>query len=666
MLNKNSLDNKKSFLFLLSLVAVPIIIYLFFLRWRTNVIYGDDLYVFTNHETLKTFVEKINMAVSAGKYRPVSDFVLHYVIEILQKNVTAYYLFNVFIQTINTFLFAAIAYIFSQSRYLSLLFALLIGLSRFAFYNLTQLLLGGALEALAMTFFLASLYFILKPLVNKNLTQSQKLKSIIWSIVFANLDMYTHERYIVLIPFICIVILFSPDLEIVPTKQKKAIGLLLLVSVILNVVLKKYVYNMPFFVGTGGTHITFSFSSAATFFKDAVLSILQINSGGNYLIGIEFLRLPIFDILLVLVSVSCMLLIMVPYLSYLWKIISLKQKEKYSDLSIFLFLILIFGFALVPAIVTIRLEQRWLQASYSIFILLIVIAASRIQFKDNKKKGFSLILFVAIFLWADSVYLHIGSQNIYMSYSEKIAEDFKKGVDDNVIHPNSTRLFIWQNKIDSNTIGELNWVLAQGYFFNFYHGKRKSIIYVDSVYEKNKAGINQLQNFNKQNDQLLYIDNGIIDITDDYLKDSLKHIGASTFLPRLQYDQNKLVVNNDDFYKFSTSGFYDNENGIRWTNGNAVINLLGNFITRDSLAVELDTYMPPICKDVIPALSLTDDSNNIYQPIYTKRKDDKFFFKFYFKQKVNIQQINILSKTVDTPSDKRILSFPFISLQLTH
>jgi hypothetical protein len=662
-----SLNNKKgTCLFILSLIAVPVIIYLFFLRWRTNAIYGDDLYVFINHENLKSFIEKISISIPSHKYRPVSDIVMHYVVELFQKNVTDYYLFNVFIQTVNTFLFAAIAYLFLQSRYLSLLFALLVGLSRFAFYDLTQLLMGGALEALAMTFFLASLYFILKPLVKKSLNQSQKFRSIICSIVFANLDMYTHERYIVLIPFLLIIILCSPDLKILTAKQKTGLGLLLLVSVLLNVVLKKYVYGMPFFVGTAGTHISFSFSSAATFFKDAVLSILQINSGENYLVGIDFLHLPFFDIILVLVSVSCMLLIMVPYLSYLWKIISLKQKEKYPDLSIFIFLILLFGFTLAPAIVTIRLEQRWLQAAYSIFILLIVIAVSRLQFKSNCKKGLVFLLFVVIFIWADSVYLHRGSQNIYMSYSEKIAENFKKGIDDSVIHPNSTRLFIWQNKIDSNTISELNWVLAQGYFFDFYQRKQKPLVFVDSIYEKNKAGIYQLQNFNKQNDQLLYIDNGIVDITSDYLKDSLKHSGASAFLPRFQYDQNKLVVNNDDFYKFSTSGFYDNENGIRWTNGNVTVSLSGDFIAKDSLAVELNTYMPPICKDIVPILSLTDDSSKVYQPAYTKREGDTFYFKFYFKQRINIQQINILSKTVDASPDKRILSFPFISLEITH
>jgi hypothetical protein len=660
-----SLHKKDNFLFILSAIAVPIIIYFFFLRWRTNVIYGDDLYVFSSHENLKSFLEKISISVPSGKYRPIHDLVLHFIVELFQKNMLYYYLFNVFIQTINNFLFAAIAYLFLQTRYLALLFSLLVGLSRFAYYDITQLLMGGALEGLAMTFFLSSLYFIIKILLNKNSAPSQTQCSIIWSIMFANLSMYTHERYIVLIPFILIVILCSKELKVLNSKQKRGLSLLIILSVILNVVLKKYVYGMPFFVGTGGTNISFSFSSASTFLKDAILSILQINSGKDYLVGTAFLNLPMHDIVLVLISISCMLLIIAPYLYGLWKIFVLKQENKYTDLSIFIFLILLLGLALAPAIVTIRMEQRWLQAPYSIFVLLIVIAASKYPFKNNFQKAISFLLFVIIFIWADSVYLSLGSKNTYMGFSEKWAEEFKKGIDNNIIHQNTNRLFIWQDHIDSNTVNALNWVIGEGRFFYFYQNKKTAVIFVDSVYEKSHIASNPLSHFNK-NDQIIYIGNEIIDITGAYLKDSLKHIEPITFLPKFQYDQNKLIINNDDLNKFYTTGFYDKENQIRWTDGNARISLLGDYLCKDSLFVELNTYMPPICKDINPIISLIDDSTKSYQPVYSRRAGDKFIFIFYFKQPINIQQINILSKKVDASPDKRTLSFPFISLEITH
>jgi len=47
-----------------------------------------------------------------------------------------------------------------------------------------------------------------------------------------------------------------------------------------------------------------------------------------------------------------------------------------------------------------------------------------------------------------------------------------------------------------------------------------------------------------------------------------------------------------------------------------------------------------------------------------KSKDGQFIYKFYFKKLINIKRITILSKTINALPDVRILSFPFISLEI--
>lgn len=125
-------------------------------------------------------------------------------------------------------------------------------------------------------------------------------------------------------------------------------------------------------------------------------------------------------------------------------------------------------------------------------------------------------------------------------------------------------------------------------------------------------------------------------------------------------------ITQDNFALFTTTGFYDRENQIRWTNGNAFITLDSAITSADGLLVELDTYMPPVCQNIIPRLQLIDAANNVHAPISVARKDDIFYYSFILNKKADIQKIHIQSNLIDASSDPRILSFPFISLTIKY
>jgi len=661
----------KNYYLIAFLIAIPIIIYLYFLKWETVSAYGDDLYVFKNYSGLDNFSDKINLPVNFGKYRPVQGLGIYILIEWFQKNLHAYYLFNIGVQTIITLLFAMLLNLFLKSQYFSLFFSLIIGLSRFSYFNISQLLNGGALEGLAMAFFLASLYFLLRVVVKDDLSMTQKQRGLIWSVVFANLSMYTHERYILMLPFIALTIFLLPSLKALSQKNKIGIILFAVVSIILNVVVKKDIYSLPFFTGTAGTNIDFSFSSAFSFFGDAILSLLQINSGPEYLAGISFSSLPLLNQILAITLTVSILLIFVVYLVRVRSFFVLKQKNRKISFYTFLLLSALAILFLLPAVITIRLEPRWLQACFSLFILLVVIAFNNLEFKSSLIKNYLFSVFIILFFTVDATYFIKGIKNLSMTTSLHLASKFENAIKKGLIHQSTQKIYIWEMKKDENTETAIKWILADGYFFNFYQGKEKNIYFVDSIYRRNYSfAISSFGNFDRSTEQIIYINDDIIDISGDYLKDSLKSFtpekaAMRTQISKIQYDTKDLLITNDDFDKFFMTGFYDNENGIRWTNGKASVGFLGNYTIKDSFDIELNTYMPTICKSVSPKISITDDNDKEYNPVFSTRKGDQFIFKFYFNEVKTIQKINILSDTITAaPPDIRILSFPFISLKI--
>jgi hypothetical protein len=253
-----------------------------------------------------------------------------------------------------------------------------------------------------------------------------------------------------------------------------------------------------------------------------------------------------------------------------------------------------------------------------------------------------------------------------------MASGFKQAITNGTISPNSDQLYIWEKHRNQNDEQGIRWILGDGYLFQFYQNKTKQITFVDSIYDKSHSfTFSSFPNFNKNTGQIIYIlNNRIYDLTSDYLQDSLKHFltkGIYNLESKgpIRYDQAhlRITVTGDD--QFSMDGFYQNENGIRWTDGHSSIGFKGDFIIKDSLSLSLNTYMPPVCKNITPKISIVDENDSTYVPLYLNRNGDTFVYKFYFRQPTVIQKINIMSDTIKTTApDIRRLSFPFISLEL--
>jgi len=512
--------NKDRIAWIAGIILVPVIIYFYFLKWKTGTIYGDDLYMYIGFNSANGFNEKFHYLISSNKFRPVNEIVFTILINLFQKNLDAYYLFNIAIQAINTLILARLLNLFLKSPLLSLLFGLLLGLSRFSFYNISQLFNGGALEGLAITFYLLCVFYLVQASLYKEKSVEQKRKDIIKSILYANLCMYTHERYIVLFPFIILMVFLFPASKSLTLKQKGNLGILAVLSVAINIIIKKYILAMPFFVGTGGTNISFSFTDAMYYFADGVRSIFQINSHPDYLTGLPFAFLSnhykIFALAIAAIISILFILFLIRGLS----------NKKYSDTNLFLFisLIILFIASMTPAIITIRLEQRWLQASFAIFLILIIIALSELKFKNKFVNLCCCLIFTSIFQWSDFHYMNKGASILYMNSAQKTASFFKYAIENNTIHPNTKNIYLYLNQRNHNGENEISWSIANGGICEFYQNNNKNIYYVDSVFERiNTQSDTSLIHFNKNSDQIVYLKDSIIDITPQFLSDSLKN-----------------------------------------------------------------------------------------------------------------------------------------------
>lgn len=658
--------NNKLAYFLLA----PFIIYLYFLKWKLTSIHDDDLYIYRAYADADSFFHKANVSYAFGQYRPVRDIFLHTIIKIFGKDLDGYYFFNVLIQSVNTIIFALLLNRFLSSVIMSVFLSLIFGLSRFCFYTITQLFNGGLLEGLAMTFFLLFLFCLVKMILMSAANEKKQMKGLLWSILFVNLSMYTHERYISIFPFFLLLIWFLPQFRRILIRNKIIISFLSIGSVLLNFFIKTSILSMPFFTGSGNIPIEFSVSSVSKFLWLAIASVFQYSIGPEYVSGLQFESLPAFYKALVgLIIIITLIIIGL----FIWRIAQafLKREKQYPfNTALFILLPALWLLCLVPVVLQVRIELRWLQAPLVVMILMFVIALTSMVGSNNNRKYIICFLFGIAFLLTNYYYVSRGSKNLYYTTSATIANAFDKAVRDSIIPLKSDKLYIWEKQRNQQREGEINWSLVNGYFFSQYNGVAKNVIFADSL--------PSLNSFNNGNDEILYLDiqnDGqsfryfIDNITDEFLADSLRKFNRKKFgktdpAEKINYPQGTLIIKSNAFDDFITSGFYDYENGIRWTTGNSTVELRGDYMANDSVRITLSTYMPPICKDVKPAISIVDRGGKVYTPVSQKRDADDFIFTFIFKQAASIHKINIASNKINAVSDQRILSFPFISMKI--
>lgn len=449
-----------------SIILLGMIFFVFFRfhQWIPQGFWGDDLMslqAFYNENFSSSLFQSL-FSSFFEKYRPVYQVFNWLLFSLFGKNINYYMGVNFLIQIISGSIFYYTVIKLSNFNFIvSTLLTLLFVSSKFALFQMTLVI--GTVESLSLLFFQLSILCFVLSLEND--------KFFFWNIltiINVGLCIYTHERYIVIALWFAMIIWFLPRIYI-SFKDKLLLMIGYAVLIASNILIKKYCLGLPFFVGTGGTHIAFDLSSMVEHVKEFYLSLVGFNYGPLYLLGASIILPTSFteynQNLLYFILASCFFIttMLVIFLNIF------NSQNRTKNVYVLIFICLLIAMLSAPPVVTIRVEGRWIYSAYMILLYMIAWASglNKWQSKNNILVG---VIFTMMLFCDGYVASSFGS--IYLTGWNRIS-----GVVKNEILP------IYALSQQPNLVLEIedesfrNTLITNG-FFQFYTGYKKEIIYV--------------------------------------------------------------------------------------------------------------------------------------------------------------------------------------------
>lgn len=444
-------------LLLVSLILASAI-YWRFSPWLPKVFYGDDLY--NIQATLKdhVFVGTWQSALTSEfyeKYRPVFHLTWFALAHIFHTDLRGFLAFDFFLQLANAVVFFSIAMQLSNSnKIVSLFLALAFATSRFALYQVTQA--TGVVEALALLFFLLTIAALLKAVA------SAEQKFWQWAVVALYfLCVHSHERYISIAPFLAsTIVALRAGAGIRRLDQFAAAAAILAIPVI-NILVKTALLHSAFLVGTGSTHLDIDLARIFDLCRQAIFSILGFNYGPEYLVGHSIVfdtNLPGDTLSRVLASAFAV----ATFVAVSYGLVSDGKKRTGQHAYPFFGVVLI-ALLLVPPVLTIRVEQRWLYAPLAVVLGLLAWASRFSGRKVLFPAAACLIACVSLLLL--DTRLAAFFPRTYLVYSSTVAGIAKSDLVDARAAPVGDELVL---QLAPENCG---WTFIEGRFFELYEGK---------------------------------------------------------------------------------------------------------------------------------------------------------------------------------------------------
>ena len=165
-------------------------------------IYMDDLYLFSffREQNFFEFSFPIGQAV---RFRPVYWAISYIEMALVGADPNRYLHFNIFLNSLLAFFLFFFSLKMTKKRILSLSLGLLFLSAHFAYYQIGQAI--GILETLALGFALLTLYFLYRQI---DCEERDFGKMLLFSHLFFFLLIFTHERYVALLPLFYIPLIF--------------------------------------------------------------------------------------------------------------------------------------------------------------------------------------------------------------------------------------------------------------------------------------------------------------------------------------------------------------------------------------------------------------------------------------------------------------------------
>lgn len=165
-------------------------------------LYMDDLYLFSFFRE-QNFIEFSFPIGQAVRFRPVYWAISYIEMALVGADPNRYLHFNIFLNSLLAFFLFFFSLKMTKKRILSLSLGVLFLSAHFAYYQIGQAI--GILETLALGFALLTLYFLYRQI---DCEERDFGKMLLFSHLFFFLLIFTHERYVALLPLFYIPLIF--------------------------------------------------------------------------------------------------------------------------------------------------------------------------------------------------------------------------------------------------------------------------------------------------------------------------------------------------------------------------------------------------------------------------------------------------------------------------
>lgn len=468
---KGNLTIQAFFVFFISIALC----YWRFAPWEPTTFYADDLTNLWSYYD-GNFANTLHQTFFGSyyeKYRPVFQIVCHVLFSTFDRSLWLYLAFNLLMQGINSVLFFIIAAkLAKNSFFIPFFLTLAFCTSRLALYQVTQV--TGLVESIPLAFLLIALYAVLQSM------QTTTPKFWQWmALLSTNFAFYTHERYIVVVPWLALLFLLTSYKKPISLNYRFFMAFICIATLGLNYLVKVVFLQIPFFVGTGGTHMSIDLSNILLHIKEAYYSIVGFNHGPGYLIGITIPLNPIKHNLNVLPTLMALIfsssLLLVNILA-VYTTMEGRKKAIYFLLSGTILIALLF----LPPIFTIRVEGRWEYAPFMLLLLSFAWSYGLTKTISNTLMGIVCIIASFASIALDThISKHFGITNwwngIYMVYEAKISNALLRDVVPRFIdNQSSNEIIILADKSICDTLISLK-------YFEFYANKKALLFCAKSV-----------------------------------------------------------------------------------------------------------------------------------------------------------------------------------------
>lgn len=341
-----------------------------FRRWAPDVLFGDDLYnyeAYLKGEFFRT-LPQVLFGSFADKYRPVDALAMKAIFDLFGAHIRPVRDLDLALNALCGLLVERIAFTLSGRRIaVSVLAATMTVASRFLLYQAT--LLTSVLEAIGYVLFLAMLAAVVALYNTAPEERARGVRLTGLAVIAYWLLVLDHERYLAAAPWLAAMLWWAPTRRESPPLVRAWPALAALAAAAFNIGYKALALRQAVMVGTGGARLGLDIPSVIDHAGQALASLFAFNHGPAYLVGRDLIAAPYDWVTFAAGAFVFFFLLLIAFGLAARATDPDPDRAGVGSLLFPIALAVLAALILIPPVLTIRLEQRWLVEPFALLVL---------------------------------------------------------------------------------------------------------------------------------------------------------------------------------------------------------------------------------------------------------------------------------------------------------